>query len=68
MSKELRHDRYTISLGMDHMVFSTKYRGKVLVGDVAMLAEAIIRKTFKELDIRIIDMAVSNDKEIIKSL
>jgi len=43
------------------MVFSPKYRGKVLVGDVAMLAEAIIRKTCKELDIKIIDMSVSSD-------
>ncbi|NOR49103.1 MAG: hypothetical protein GQ533_13860 [Methanosarcinaceae archaeon] len=51
MSKELRHDRHTVSLLTDHMVFSPKYRGKVLVGDVAMLAEAIIRKTCKELDI-----------------
>jgi len=24
----------------DHIVFSPKYRGKVLVGDVAMVAEA----------------------------
>jgi len=40
----------------------------VLVGDVAMLAESIIRKTCKEPDIRIIDMAVSSDREIIKSL
>jgi len=31
------------------------------VGDVAMLAEAIIRKTCKELDIKIIDMAVNPD-------
>jgi len=43
------------------MVFSPKYRGKVLVGDVAMLAEAIIRKTCKERDIKIIDMSVSSD-------
>lgn len=33
----------------------------MLVGDVAMLAEAIIRKTCKELDIKIIDMSVSSD-------
>ena len=61
MSKELRRDRHTVSLLTDHMVFSPKYRGKVLVGDVAMVAEAIIRKTCKELDIEVIDMAVSSD-------
>jgi len=43
------------------MVFSPKYRGKILVGDIAMIAEAIIRKTCKELDIKIIDMAVNPD-------
>ena len=43
------------------MVFSPKYRVKVLVGDVAMVAEAIIRKTCNELDIKIIDMSVSPD-------
>jgi putative transposase len=61
MSKELRHDRHTVSLLTAHMVFSSKYRGKVLVGDVAMLAEVIIRKTCMELDIEVIDMAVNPD-------
>jgi len=61
MSKELRRERHTVSLLTDHMVVSPKYRGKVLVGDVAMLAEAIIRKTCKELDIEVIDMAVNPD-------
>jgi len=61
MKKELRRDRHTVSLLTDHMVFSPKYRGKVLVGYVAMGAEAIIRKTCKELDIEVIDMAVNRD-------
>jgi putative transposase len=61
MSKELRHDRHTVSLLTDHMVFSPKYRGKVLVGDVAMLAMAIIKKTCMELDIEVIDIAVKPD-------
>ena len=34
MEKELRHDRHTVSLLTDHMVFSPKYRAKILVGDV----------------------------------
>ena len=57
----LRRDRYTVSLLTDHLVFSLKYRGKVLVGDVGMVAEGIIRKTCKELDIEVIDMAVNPD-------
>ncbi|NAS89166.1 hypothetical protein C4E24_05450 [ANME-1 cluster archaeon AG-394-G21] len=35
-------------------VFSPKYRGKVLTGEVAEAAEGIIRETCKELNIEII--------------
>ncbi|MCE8426706.1 MAG: IS200/IS605 family transposase [Candidatus Methanoperedens sp.] len=59
--KELRCDRRTVSLLTDHMVFSPKYQGKILIGEVAFLAEAIIRKTLVELNIEIIDMAVNPD-------
>jgi putative transposase len=58
---ELRHDRHTVSLLTDHLVFSPKYRGKVLLGDVAEVAEEIIRENCKEFDIEIIDMAVNVD-------
>jgi len=51
---DLRHDRHTVSLLTDHIVFSPKYRGKVLLGDVAEVAEEIIRETCKELDIEVI--------------
>lgn len=40
-----------MSLLTDHLVFSSKYRGKVLVGDVAMIAEGIICKTCVEMGI-----------------
>jgi REP element-mobilizing transposase RayT len=40
---DLRHDRHTVSLLTDHLVFSPKYRGKVLEGEVAEAAEEIIR-------------------------
>jgi putative transposase len=43
------------------MVFSPKYRGKILVGDVALALDGIIRKTCKDLSIEIIDMAVNVD-------
>ncbi len=59
--KELRHDRHTVSLLSDHMVFAPKYRGKILVGDVVMVAEGIICKTCKEMDIEIIEIAVNPD-------
>nr|QNO55210.1 hypothetical protein MHJDHPNH_00012 [Methanosarcinales archaeon ANME-1 ERB7] len=48
---DLRHDRHTVSLLTDHIVFSPKYRGKVLEGEVADAAEEIIRENCKELDI-----------------
>ena len=57
----LRHDNHTVSLLTDHLVFSPKYRGKVLLGEVAEVAEEIIRETCKELDIEVIDMAVNVD-------
>ena len=59
--KELRHDRHTVSLLTDIRVFSPKYRGKILVGDVALALDGIIRKTCKDLNIEIIDMAVNVD-------
>ena len=58
---ELRHDRHTVSLLSDHMVFAPKYRGKILTGDVAMITEGIICKTCKELDIEIIEIAMNPD-------
>lgn len=59
--KELRHDRHTVSLLTDHMVFAPKYRGKILTGDVAMITEGILCKTCKELGIEIIEIAVNPD-------
>ncbi len=59
--KELRHDRHTVSLLMDHMVFAPKYRGKMLVGDVAMICEGIICKTCVEMGIQVIEIAVNPD-------
>ncbi len=59
--RDLRHDRHTVSLLTDHLVFSPKYRGKVLLGEVAEAAEEIIRENCKELDIEVIDMAVNVD-------
>ena len=56
MGYNLRYDRHTGSLLTDHLVFSPKYRGKVLLEDVAEVAEENIRETCKELDIEIIDM------------
>ena len=45
---DLRHDNHTVSLLTDHLVFSPKYRGKVLLGDVAEVAEEIVIDEEKE--------------------
>ena len=52
---DLRHDRHTVSLLTDQLVFSPKDHGKVLEGEVAEAAEEIIMETCKELDIEVID-------------
>jgi len=59
--RDLRHDRHTVSLLTDHLVFSPKYRGKVLAGEVAEAAEEIIRETCRELDIEVIDLSLNID-------
>jgi hypothetical protein len=38
----LRRGQHTVSMLTDHLVFSPKYRGTVLLGDVAEAAEEII--------------------------
>jgi putative transposase len=43
----------------DHMVFCTKFRRPLLIGDIAIRCEEIIRDVAKQLDVRIIRMAVN---------
>ena len=50
---DLRHDRHTVSLLTDHLVFSPKYRGKVLLGEVAEAAEEIVIAEEKERALKI---------------
>jgi len=60
--KELRHDRHVVSLLTDHIVFSPKYREKILVEKtIALALDGVIRKSCKDLDIEIIDIAVNVD-------
>jgi putative transposase len=55
----LRHDRHSVSLLTDHMVFCTKYRLPLLYGDIAFRCEQIIRSVARKLDVQIIRMAVN---------
>jgi putative transposase len=57
----LRYDRHTVSLLADHIVINPKYRGRVLIGNIALDCEQIIRKICTELDCRIIKMSIAPD-------
>ena len=57
----IRQDNHTVSLLTDYLVFSPKYMGKVLVGEVAEAAEEVIPENGKEQDIEVIDMVVGVD-------
>ena len=59
--KELRHDRRTVSMLTDHVVFCPKYRGKVLVGDIADECHVLICKILHELKCIPIRLAVCPD-------
>ena len=57
-SRELCHDRYTVTLSTDHTVFSPKQTREILVEKTMALAlDGIIRKTCKELNIEIIELS-----------
>ena len=56
-----RHDRHTVSLATDHLVFCTKYRLPLLTPKIAVRCDEIIRSVAKDLDITIFRMAVNED-------
>jgi REP element-mobilizing transposase RayT len=66
--QDLRYDRHTVSLLTDHLVFSPKYRGKVLEVEVAEATEEIIRETCKEFDIEIIDKPFFRKESVTKEM
>lgn len=45
----------------DHLVFSPKYRGRILVGEVAKEVDKIKRDICREMNIGIVDTAVNKD-------
>ncbi len=59
--KELRSERHSVSMLTEHLVFSPKYRGRVLVGKVGKRAEEIFSEICDDLGVRILEMAVSAD-------
>ncbi len=57
----LKHDQHMVSLLSNLIVINPKFRAKVLVGEIAVECEQIIRKICSELDYRIIKMSVGPD-------
>jgi putative transposase len=57
----IRHDRHSVSLLSNHTVFTTKYRMPLLTPEIAERCEQIIRQIARDLNIRIIRMAVNSD-------
>jgi len=55
----VRHDRHSVSLLTNHTVFCTKYRMPLLTVEIANRCEQIIKQIARDLNIRIIQMAVN---------
>ncbi len=53
--------RHTSSMLTDHMVFTPKFRAKVLVGSVARECEAQIKRACRNMEVDILQMAVAAD-------
>ena len=50
-----------MSMITEHLVFSSKYRGKVLVGEVGKRCEEVISEICEEIEIEVIEIAVNVD-------
>ena len=58
---EYRYGSHTVFQIEYHFVWVTKYRYKVLTGDVAARSRDLVRKTCETFEIRIIKGAISKD-------
>ena len=58
---EYRYGSHTVFNVEYHLVWVTKYRYKVLVGDVALRVRELVRQTCDSFEIRIISGVVSKD-------
>jgi putative transposase len=50
-----------VSMCTEHLVFSPKYRAKVLVGEVGKRCEEVISEICEDMGIEIIEIAVNED-------
>ena len=61
MSKDYRHGSHTVSRLSAHIVFVTKYRKKVLTGDIQIRCRELIKQVCDSEDVSILKGAVSKD-------
>lgn len=61
MSKEFRHGSHTVSKLTVHIVWVTKYRYKVLTGDIQVRCRDLIKQICDAEDVRILKGVVSKD-------
>ncbi len=53
--------RHTSSMLTDHIVFTPKFRARVLVGSVAKDCERLIKRVCYNMDVEVLQMAVAED-------
>jgi putative transposase len=61
MSSEYRHSGHTISQMTAHIVWVTKYRYKILTGDIQIRCRDLIKQVSDSEDVKILKGAVSKD-------
>jgi putative transposase len=61
MSKDYRHGSHTVSRLSAHIVFVTKYRKKVLTGDIQVRCRELIKQVCDSEDVSILKGALSKD-------
>ncbi|MDD4308167.1 MAG: IS200/IS605 family transposase [Thermoplasmata archaeon] len=61
MKAKQKGGRHTSSVLTDHLVYTTKFRAKVLVGKIAKDCDTMIRKTCKNMDVDVLELAVAED-------
>ena len=61
MSKDARRSGHTVSWLTEHIVWVTKYRYSVLVGDIQVRCRDIVRQICESEDVKILKGVVSKD-------
>lgn len=61
MSNEYRHSGHTVSRMTAHIVWVTKYRYKILTGDIQKRCRELVKQVCDSEDVKILKGAVSKD-------